>query len=83
MRSQSRLPRGSRWSNVDHRTCEVKLAYTRQWLVDLLRRIGYTEAADEALREMPEEFDLKQLQEFGERHGLSREEVTDAMGGSP
>lgn len=59
------------------------MAYTRQWLVDLLRRIGYTEAADEALREMPEEFDLEQLQEFGERHGLSREEVTDAMGGSP
>ena len=59
------------------------MAYTRQWLVDLLRRIGYAQAADEALREMPEEFDLKELQEFGERHGLSRDEVTDAMGGSP
>ena len=32
---------------------------------------------------MPEEFDLKQLQEFGERHGISRDEVTDAMGDSP
>ena len=59
------------------------MAYTRQWLVDLLRRIGYAQAADEALREMPEEFDMKELQEFGERHGLSRDEVTDAMGGSP
>ena len=58
------------------------MAYTRQWLVDLLRRIGYTQAADEAVRELPEEFDLKQLQEFGERHGISRDEVTDAMGGS-
>ena len=59
------------------------MAYTRQWLVDLLRRLGYTQAADEALREMPDEFDLKQLQEFGERHGISRGEVTDALGGSP
>jgi hypothetical protein len=59
------------------------MAYTRQWLVDLLRRLGYKQAADDASREMPEEFDLKQLQEFGDRHGISRDEVTDAMGGSP
>jgi hypothetical protein len=59
------------------------MAYTRQWLVDILHRLGYVQAADDALREMPEEFDLKQLQEFGDRHGISREEVTDAMGGSP
>jgi len=59
------------------------MAYTRQWLVDLLRRLGYTQVADDALREMPEEFELKQLQEFGDRHGISRDEVTDAMGGSP
>jgi hypothetical protein len=59
------------------------MAYTRQWLVDILRRIGYTQAAYDALREMLEEFDLKQLQEFGDRHGISRDEVTDAMGGSP
>ena len=59
------------------------MAYTRQWLIELLRRLGYTKAADDALREMPEEFDLKQLQDFGERHGISRDEVTDAFGGSP
>ena len=59
------------------------MAYTRRWLVDILRRLGYSRAADEALREMPEEFDLKQLQEFGDRHGISRDDLTDAMGGSP
>ena len=59
------------------------MAYSRKWLVDLLRRLGYTKAADDALLEMPEEFDLKQLQEFGERHGISRDQITDAMGGSP
>jgi hypothetical protein len=59
------------------------MAYTKRWLVDILRRLGYTEAADDALREMPEEFDLKELQEFGDRHGISRDEVSDRMGGSP
>jgi hypothetical protein len=59
------------------------MAYTKQWLVDLLRRLGYTEAAEDASRELPDEFDLEQLQEFGDRHGISRDEVTDAMGGSP
>jgi hypothetical protein len=37
------------------------MAYTRQWLVDILRRIGYTQAAGDGSREMPEEFDLKRL----------------------
>jgi hypothetical protein len=59
------------------------MAYKRQWLVDMLRRLGYTQAADDALRELPEEFDQEQLQEFGDRHGISRDEVTGAMGGSP
>lgn len=59
------------------------MAYTKQWLVNVLRRLGYTQAADDALREMPEEFDLEKLQEFGERHGISRDIVTDALGGSP
>jgi hypothetical protein len=59
------------------------VAYTKQWLVDFLRRLGYAEAAEDALKELPDEFDLKQLQEFGDRHGISRDEVTDAMGGSP
>jgi len=59
------------------------MAYTRQWLVEILRRLGYAQAADDALREMPDEFDLKQLQEFGDRHRISRDEMTNAMGGSP
>jgi hypothetical protein len=59
------------------------MAYTKQWLVNILRRLGYTQAADDALQEMPEEFDLQQLQEFSEKHGISRDKVTDAMGGSP
>jgi hypothetical protein len=59
------------------------MPYEKRWLVDALRRMGYTQAADDALRDMPDEFDLKQLQEFGDRHDISRDEVISRMGGSP
>jgi hypothetical protein len=59
------------------------MAYSRQWLVDMLRRLGYEQAADEALRVLPEQIDLQQLQEFGDQHGISRSELVDKMGGSP
>lgn len=59
------------------------MAYSRQWVVDTLRRNGYLQEADEALRVLPEEVDAKQLQEFGDRHGISRDELISRMGGSP
>jgi len=59
------------------------MAYSREWMVELLRRMGYSREADEALRVMPDEFDLKQLQEFGDQHGISRDELISRMGGSP
>ncbi len=59
------------------------MAYSRQWVVDTLRRIGYSQEADEALRDLPEQVDLQQLQEFGDRHGISRDELVSRMGGSP
>ena len=59
------------------------MGYSRQWFVDTLRHLGYERAADEALQVLPEQIDLKQLQEFGDRHGISRGELIDRMGGSP
>jgi hypothetical protein len=59
------------------------MAYTRQWLVDTLRHIGYSQEAEDALREMPDEFDEEQLVQFAARHGISRGEVIERMGGSP
>jgi hypothetical protein len=59
------------------------MGYSRKWLADTLRRLGYEEAADEALRVLPDQIDLKQLREFGDRHGISRDTLTDRMGGSP
>jgi hypothetical protein len=59
------------------------MPYSRQWMVDLLRRLGYTQEADDALREMPDEFDFQQIQEFADRHGIYRDELISQMGGSP
>jgi hypothetical protein len=59
------------------------VAYSRQWVVDTLRRLGFAQEADEALRVLPDEIDRKQLVEFGDRYGLDSSMLTDRMGGSP
>jgi hypothetical protein len=56
---------------------------TRQRVADTLRKMGMPEAADEALRVLPDPVDLSQVEEFCERHGLSRDELISRMGGSP
>ena len=61
----------------------IPMGYSRKWLVDTLRRLGYQQAADDALRVLPDQIDLEQLREFGDRHGISRDTLIDRMGGSP
>ena len=61
----------------------VRMSYSRQWVVDTLRHIGYPQAADEALHELPDEIDLEQLQVFGDKHGINRDDLVSRMGGSP
>jgi hypothetical protein len=55
----------------------------RQWLVDVLRQLGYQEAADDAARELPDQVSRKEMEEFGDRHGIGRDELVNRMGGSP
>lgn len=59
------------------------MAYSRQWLVDSLRRLGFPQEADEALRLLPTEIDSEQLLKFADQHGIDRGMLTDRMGGSP
>lgn len=59
------------------------MAYSRQWVVDTLRSLGFTEAAAGALRDLPEEIDRKQLLEWSDRYGIGSDTLTDRMGGSP
>jgi hypothetical protein len=49
----------------------------------MLNHLGYSEAAKEATRVLPEQVDRKQLEQFGDRHGISRTELESQMGGSP
>ena len=55
----------------------------RQWVIDLLCRLGYTRAAEEAARELPDPVTMEDIRSFGDRHGISRDEITSEMGGSP
>ena len=42
----------------------------RQSPLDMLRRLGGGQAADEAAREMRDRFSRKQLEDFAGRHGI-------------
>ena len=59
------------------------MSQDRQWVVDTLRRLGYTQAADEAAQVLPEQVSVEQLLDFADRYGISRDEVISRMGGSP
>jgi hypothetical protein len=59
------------------------MAYDRQWIIDQLRRLGYTQEADEAARTLPDQVSGEELMAWGDRHGISRDEIIDRMGGSP
>ena len=57
--------------------------YSRQYAVDLLKRLGYGELADEALRELPDPVDVHRLEAWCAQHGLSYSTLITRMGGSP
>ncbi len=59
------------------------MPHERQWVIETLRRLGLTEAADEAEKVLPDPVSLAELLEFGDRYGISRDELTSRMGGSP
>ena len=61
----------------------MQMPYSRRWVSDILRRNGYQQAADEALRVLPDEVDRAQLEEFGDRHNIFIDDVISQMGGSP
>jgi hypothetical protein len=61
----------------------MAMQVSRQRVVNLLRYLGYPQAADEALRDLPDVVDEKEAQEWCERHGISRDELINLVGGSP
>jgi hypothetical protein len=61
----------------------MHMAYSRQWVADNLRRLGYEQEADEVLRDLPEEVDRQELERWADQRGISRDELISRMGGSP
>jgi hypothetical protein len=59
------------------------MSHDRQWVIDTLRRLGLTQAADEAAQELPEQISNEELLALADRYGISRDEVISRMGGSP
>ena len=59
------------------------MSQDRQWLIDLLRSLGYTRAAEEAARELPDPVTMEEVQRFADRHHISHDDIISQMGGSP
>ena len=56
---------------------------SRREVVELMRRTGFAELADEAERVLPDPVDDDQLAAFAQAHGVSRDDIISEMGGSP
>jgi len=59
------------------------MAYDRQTVIHALQLLGYEEQADEAAKALPDPVSLDELIAFSDKHGISRDELTSRMGGSP
>jgi hypothetical protein len=57
--------------------------YTREHVVDMLRRTGLHTAADDAVLELPDPVDLDDLQTWAMKRGITRDAMVSWMGGSP
>jgi hypothetical protein len=56
---------------------------SRQDVVDLLRRLGLRELADEASRDLPDPVDWDRLEAWGMQHDISHDDLISWFGGSP
>jgi hypothetical protein len=59
------------------------MEYSGQHVVNLLRRAGIPELADEATRDLPDPVDTDNLGEWGMQHGVSHDDLVSYFGGSP
>jgi len=57
--------------------------YSRQHVINLLNRLGYTQLAQEASRVLPDPVDADQVATWGMQHGLTYDDLISQMGGSP
>ena len=58
------------------------MSYSRQQVENMLRRAGFSDAADAAVTELPEKIDLDGLQTWAAKHGITRDAIVSQLGGS-
>jgi hypothetical protein len=61
----------------------IAVRLTRQHVVDVLRKAGLPQLAAEALRDLPDPGDSEQVAAWAVPYGVSMDELTSRMGGSP
>jgi len=59
------------------------MRYSREHLALTLRRAGFPEAAEEALRVLPDSVEGGQIAAFLAPYGITLDELESRMGGSP
>jgi hypothetical protein len=57
--------------------------YRKQEVVKVLRRAGFWQAADDAMRDLPDPVELDYVTKYAETRGISRDVLIDKLGGSP
>jgi hypothetical protein len=67
----------------DKREVGSAMQCARQDVVDMLRRTGLPELAEETLRVLPDPVDLDFAAKVLQSYGVTRDELIDRMGGSP
>lgn len=69
--------------HAEWRGHEEPTKVSRKHVVDLLRRAGYPDRADEARRVLPDPVDLDDVLRWAGQLGMTRDELISAIGGSP
>lgn len=57
--------------------------FTRQSVVEVLRKTGYAKLVDEAERVLPDPVDVDELERWAMTHGITVDQLISRMGGSP
>ena len=61
----------------------VAVQLTRQHVIDVLRKAGLPEMADDALHDLPDPVDREQVAAWAVPYGINLDELISRMGGSP
>ena len=59
------------------------MEYSREHIAYILRRAGFTEAADEALRVLPDPGTTEEIAAFVTPYGITLDELLSRLGSSP